>query len=138
MSKFSGCSLSKLISNAQKLSMYEGAELSIIAQGEFEDCAEIDVNGTKLLISTDFGPLIGDDAYIGGQIAALNAISDIYASGGIPQYAQVILSLDDSISNDIAEQLLAGVYASCAKEKVRIVGGHTIKGTECLIGLSNF
>lgn len=136
MSKFSGCSLSKLISNAQKLSMYEGAELSIIAQGEFEDCAEIDVNGTKLLISTDFGPLIGDDAYIGGQIAALNAISDIYASGGIPQYAQVILSLDDSISNDIAEQLLAGVYASCAKEKVRIVGGHTIKGTECLIGLS--
>lgn len=74
--------------------------------------------------------------YTAGRISALNAISDIYATGGKPEYALVMLSIGKNISDSDAEKILAGVYSTCFNEKVMVVGGHSIESDETLIGLS--
>src|SRR6266545_1361873 len=55
-----------------------------------EDCSSLSVEQGRLLVTTDFGPLVGIDVTDAGRIAALHAMSDIYASGGIPKWALAV------------------------------------------------
>ncbi len=121
-----------------KLSGGELARLLGASLGSFspEDSSVFEIDGVKMLSSLDFGPLVGDDPYAAGQIAALHAISDLYVSGGTPQFALVILQIADGMSMSSAKLIVDGVKTACAREHVQILGGHTIRGESVLVGLS--
>jgi selenide,water dikinase len=90
-----------------------------------------------IIQTIDFFTPIVDDAYAFGQIAAANALSDVYAMGGKPLTAMNIVcfpinSLDISVLNDI----LRGGIDKMGEAKVALVGGHTIDDAELKYGLS--
>ena len=91
---------------------------------------------TALIQTTDFFPPIVDDPYLYGRIAAVNAISDIYAMGGEPRLALNILCVADAMDDKSVREILRGGYDSAREAGVIISGGHTIKGAEPIYGLS--
>jgi len=91
---------------------------------------------TALVQTTDFFPPIVDDPYLFGQIAATNAISDIYAMGGEPKLALNILCLPEQMEDHTVQELLRGGYDKAYEAGVIITGGHTIHGAEPIYGLA--
>ncbi|MDY5976124.1 MAG: selenide, water dikinase SelD [Anaerovoracaceae bacterium] len=91
---------------------------------------------TALIQTTDFFPPIVDDPYLYGRIAAVNAISDIYAMGGEPRLALNILCVADAMDDKSVREILRGGYDAAREAGVIISGGHTIKGAEPIYGLS--
>ena len=94
-------------------------------------------DGRALLTSVDFQNAIVDDAALAGEIAARNALSDLFACGVSPMYADVMLVLpygDNTIA--IGKELMRGVARACLDEGCAIVGGHTIQGEMPVVGLS--
>lgn len=94
------------------------------------------MGGKTFLFTTDIGPIVGTDAFIGGKIAAIHAISDIYVMGGNPTYALLTLIVPKTSTFEQRQALLKGVFTACEEEGVNIVGGHSIFGDNFLIGLS--
>ncbi|MBQ0060118.1 MAG: selenide, water dikinase SelD [Lachnospiraceae bacterium] len=86
--------------------------------------------------TTDFFPPIVDDPFMYGQIAATNAISDIYAMGGDPKLALNILCVAESMDDHTIQEVLRGGYAKAYEAGVIISGGHTIRGAEPIYGLA--
>lgn len=136
MSKVEGEQLFNLIYMAKEIAGNKESNGVAMINEQAEDCAVIPFGKKELLFSADFAPPVGDDLFIAGEIAGLNAISDIYAMGGIPKYALALLTLDTSLLIQEKEKILAGLYYICDKENIEIVGGHTINGNETIIGLS--
>ncbi len=90
-----------------------------------------------IIQTIDFFTPIVDDPYTFGQIAAANALSDVYAMGGKPLTAMNIVcfptkSLDISVLNKI----LRGGLDKMAEAKVTLVGGHSVEDTELKYGLA--
>jgi len=83
-----------------------------------------------------FAPLV-NDPFLYGQIAAANALSDVYAMGGTPRTAMNIVSFpDDKLSMEWLGAILAGGADRCVQANCTIVGGHTIRSSEIKYGLS--
>ena len=95
----------------------------------------LDAN-TALVQTTDFFPPIVDDPYLYGQIAATNAISDIYAMGGEPKLALNIMCVTDQMGKEAIQQVLRGGYDKAYEAGLIITGGHTINGAEPIYGLA--
>lgn len=91
---------------------------------------------TALVQTTDFFPPIVDDPFLFGQIAAANALSDIYAMGGEPKLALNILCLAPGMGGDVVQEILRGGYAKAYEAGTIIAGGHTIQGAEPIYGLA--
>ena len=91
---------------------------------------------TALVQTTDFFPPIVDAPFLYGQIAAANAISDIYAMGGEPKLALNILCLPESMTAEMVQELLRGGYDKAYEAGAIITGGHTIHGAEPIYGLA--
>lgn len=91
---------------------------------------------TALVQTTDFFPPIVDDPYLYGQIAAANAISDIYAMGGEPKLALNIMCVPDQMEAGAVKEILRGGYDKAYEAGVIITGGHTIHGAEPIYGLA--
>lgn len=89
-----------------------------------------------LIQTTDFFPPIVDDAYLYGQIAAANALSDVYAMGGEPKLALNIMCLPETMEKDTVQQILRGGYDKAYEAGAIITGGHTIHGAEPIYGLA--
>ena len=89
-----------------------------------------------LVQTTDFFPPIVDNPYLFGQIAAANAISDIYAMGGEPRLALNIMCLSDAMDSTAVQEILRGGYSKAYEAGVIITGGHTISGSEPIYGLA--
>ena len=90
-----------------------------------------------LIFTVDFFPAVVDDPFVFGQVAAANALSDVYAMGGTPLCALNIVGFP---THDLPMEILADVLRGGA-EKVNeagavIVGGHTIKDVELKYGLA--
>jgi len=102
-----------------------------------DDAAIYKVSEDLALVQTlDFFPPIVDDPYMFGQIAAANAISDIYAMGGEPKIALNILCIPKDLPSEAVHAVLAGGYAKAAEAGVIIAGGHSIHDKEPKYGLS--
>ena len=86
--------------------------------------------------TTDFFPPIVDDPFLFGQIAAANAISDVYAMGGEPKLALNLMCVADSMDDHTVREILRGGYAKAYEAGVIISGGHTIHGSEPIYGLA--
>lgn len=99
-------------------------------------CVYVVDENTALVQTTDFFPPIVDDPYLFGQIAAANALSDVYAMGGEPRLALNILCLADRMDKDTVQEILRGGYAKVYEAGAVIAGGHTIQGAEPIYGLA--
>lgn len=91
---------------------------------------------TALVQTTDFFPSIVDDPFLFGQIAAANALSDVYAMGGEPKLALNILCLAPDMDDHTVQEILRGGYAKAYEAGAIITGGHTIRGAEPIYGLA--
>ena len=91
---------------------------------------------TALVQTTDFFPPIVDDPFLYGQIAAANALSDVYAMGGAPKLALNIMCLAQSMDDHAVQEILRGGYDKAYEAGAIITGGHTIHGAEPIYGLA--
>lgn len=91
---------------------------------------------TALVQTTDFFPPIVDDPFLYGQIAAANALSDVYAMGGEPKLALNIMCLSQNMDKDTVQEILRGGYDKAYEAGAIITGGHTIQGAEPIYGLA--
>ena len=91
---------------------------------------------TAIVQTTDFFPPIVDDPFLYGQVAATNALSDVYAMGGEPKLALNIMCLADSMDDKTVREILRGGYDKAYEAGAIITGGHTIHGAEPIYGLA--
>jgi selenide, water dikinase len=91
--------------------------------------------GPALVQTVDFFTPIVDDPYIYGQIAAANALSDVYAMGGRPMTALAIAAFpqDGLLTDDIA-QIFRGGFDKLREAGVALLGGHTVQDNEIKFG----
>ncbi|MBU8921414.1 MAG: selenide, water dikinase SelD [Bacteroidales bacterium] len=90
-----------------------------------------------LIQTTDFFPPICSDAYEFGQIAAANALSDVYAMGGEPLTAlNIIMFPDNEIPMEVYRNILLGGHDKVTEAGAVIVGGHTLSDSPPKYGLS--
>jgi len=88
-----------------------------------------------LVVTTDFFTPVVDDAYDFGQIAAANALSDIYAMGGQPFLALNIAAFPTDLPPEIMSDILRGGAEKALEAGVVIAGGHTVRDQEPKFGL---
>jgi selenide, water dikinase len=91
---------------------------------------------TALVQTVDFFTPIVDDPYTFGQIAATNALSDVYAMGGKPLTALALVCFPDKGDLDILERILAGGLSKMMEAGCTVVGGHSIRDDETKFGYS--
>ncbi len=103
-----------------------------------DDAAAFDLgNGSSVLSTTDFFMPIVDDPFTFGQIAATNAISDIYAMGGDPLMAIAIFGWPiDKLPAEVGQQVIEGGRATCEAAGIPLAGGHSIDAPEPIFGLA--
>jgi len=103
-----------------------------------DDAAVFDLgNGSSVVSTTDFFMPIVDDPFEFGQIAATNAISDIYAMGGSPLMAIAIFGWPiNKLSAEIASQVIEGGRHACKLAGIPLAGGHSIDAPEPVFGLA--
>lgn len=134
LAKLSGNELVSMLKNAQTLAGFDTDSDRI--RGAVDDCSVVNCASSTLLLTIDQNPPVGHDHFVAGKIAALHAISDVYAMGGIPLYALALLVLGNNSTAEHSESYMAGLYTACNEESVSIVGGHTTQSAEPLLGLS--
>ena len=110
----------------------------LVGNDSKDDAAVYDLgNGTSVVSTTDFFMPIVDDPFEFGQIAATNAISDIYAMGGNPLLAISIFGWPiDKLSADVARQVIDGGRHACRLAGIPLAGGHSIDAPEPIFGLA--
>ena len=112
-------------------------ERLLVGYDKSDDASVFQLDEETALVQTlDFFPPIVDDPFLFGQIAATNALSDVYAMGGEPRLALNILCLKDSMDAETVQEILHGGYSKAYEANTIITGGHTIHGAEPLYGLS--
>ena len=93
-------------------------------------------DNTALIQTTDFFPPIVDDPFLYGRIAAVNAMSDVYAMGGEPKLALNILCAAEGMPEEAIREILRGGYDAAYEAGAIITGGHTIRGAAPIYGLA--
>ena len=130
LSKCAGCGakvsagvLSKLLSDLPVLS----DENLLVGFDKSDDAAVYRVSDEQAIVQTiDFFPPIADDPYLFGQIAAANALSDVYAMGGEPKLALNVMCVPESMSKEAVHAILRGGHEKCVEAGAIICGGHRI------------
>jgi selenide,water dikinase len=89
---------------------------------------------TALVQTVDFFTPIVDDPYTFGQIAAVNALSDVYAMGGRPMTAMALVCFPEKTDLAILERILAGGLSKMMEASCTVVGGHSIRDEEVKFG----
>ena len=102
-----------------------------------DDAAVWRLNDQQALVATtDFFMPMVDDPFHFGQIAATNALSDVYAMGGTPIFALAIVGMPINVlSPQTIGRILQGGAAACAEAGVPVAGGHSIDSVEPIYGL---
>ena len=93
-------------------------------------------DGRGLIATTDFFPPMVDDPFLFGQVAATNALSDVYAMGGSPALALNLLCFPNCLGIEVAGQILAGGAEVCRRAGCVVAGGHSINDHEPKYGLA--
>ena len=102
-----------------------------------DDASVYKISDELAIVQTvDFFPPIADDPYLFGQIAATNALSDIYAMGGEPKLCLNIMAIPEKMPMDAVHALLKGGYDKVYEAGALITGGHSIHDDEPKYGLA--
>ncbi len=92
-------------------------------------------DGTALVQTVDFFTPVVDDPETFGAIAAVNALSDVYAMGATPRFAlQVVAFPIASLSRSVLAEIVAGAMGVAEEAGVAILGGHSIEDNEPKFG----
>lgn len=108
-----------------------------------DDACVYKINDSVVAIQTvDFFPPMVDDPFIFGQVAASNALSDIYAMGGNPAVAMNLMCFPSCLDITVMQTILEGGYSKVLEAGAVIAGGHTISDSTpkyglCVTGFAN-
>ncbi|MDJ0789940.1 MAG: selenide, water dikinase SelD [Myxococcota bacterium] len=101
-------------------------------------------SGDVWLATVDGFRAFTDDPYLVGQVAAINAVSDVHAKGGVPAHALAWVGVPDAEGGDDARageplyQTLCGIRAALDPLGVSLLGGHTTTSDELVVGITVF
>ena len=134
-------SLANALREAVATALVQGADQSLMPPMALgEDAAVLPVpEGGELIQSIDVISAIVSDPYLLGRIAALHAMSDIYAANAVPVWAMASVTLSPGrLELEQAEltQLMTGGLMALAESGAQLVGGHTSQGDATQIGYS--
>ena len=102
-----------------------------------DDAAVYRLTDELALVQTvDFFPPIVDDPFAYGEIAAANAISDVYAMGGTPMLALNVAAFPVDLPVEILGEVMRGGASKAAEAGVIVVGGHTVDDQEPKFGMA--
>ena len=102
-----------------------------------DDASVYKISDDLAIVQTvDFFPPIADDPYLFGQIAATNALSDVYAMGGEPKLCLNIMAIPENMPMEAVHALLRGGYDKVYEAGPLITGGHSIHDDEPKYGLA--
>jgi selenide, water dikinase len=102
-----------------------------------DDAGVYQIGPEMALVQTvDFFTPIVDDPYTFGQIAATNALSDVYAMGGRPLTSLAMVCFPEKGDLNILERILAGGLSKMMEASCTVVGGHSIRDEETKFGYS--
>ncbi len=102
-----------------------------------DDAGVYQIAPDQALVQTvDFFTPIVDDPYTFGQIAATNALSDVYAMGGKPLTSLALVCFPDKADLEILERILAGGLSKMIEAGCTVIGGHSIRDEETKFGYS--
>jgi len=100
-----------------------------------DDAGVYKLDDERALVQTvDFFTPIVDDAYTFGQIAAANALSDVYAMGGRPITALAIAAFPKDLDPTVLGRIFAGGLDVLQRAGVALLGGHTVQDQEIKFG----
>jgi selenide,water dikinase len=110
----------------------------IIGLDRADDAGVYQISDELALIQTvDFFTPIVDDPYWFGQIAAANALSDVYAMGGTPKTAMNLVAFPiKQMDLTILRQIIQGGIDKLKEAEVVLIGGHSVEDKELKYGLS--
>ncbi len=110
----------------------------LVGAATADDAGVYRIDRDRALVQTvDFFTPIVDDPFVYGQIAAANALSDVYAMGGRPLTAMNLLGVPtEVVPLKVINTILRGGAAKVKEAKCVLVGGHTIRNPEPVYGLS--
>jgi selenide, water dikinase len=110
----------------------------LVGNNTNDDASVYELDENNCIISTtDFFTPIVNDAFQFGQVAAANAISDVYAMGGKPIMALAILGWPvEKLPAELANKVIEGARTICAEAGIMLAGGHSIDSPEPIFGLS--
>ena len=112
-------------------------ERLIVGYDKSDDASVYVINDDTAIVQTlDFFPPIADDPWLFGQMAACNALSDVYAMGGEPKLAMNIMTISKEMTKEAVHEVLRGGYEKAYEADTIITGGHTIEDLEPKYGLS--
>ena len=108
----------------------------LVGYDSSDDACVYSVSDDVAVIETvDFFTPIVDDPYLFGQIAAENALSDVYAMGGVPKLCLNIMAVPESMPKEAVHDILRGGYDKVYEAGALITGGHSIYDDEPKYGL---
>jgi selenide,water dikinase len=102
-----------------------------------DDAGVYQLSPEQALVQTvDFFTPVVDDPYTFGQIAATNALSDVYAMGGKPLTSLAMVCFPEKADLEILQQILAGGLSKMVEAGCTVIGGHSIRDNETKFGYS--
>ena len=113
----------------------------VLGLAQPDDAAAVETERGEIVAATvDSFRAFADDPYLVGRVAAVNAISDLWAKGVAPRFALAQVSVPDGQSANAQEealyQVMAGARAGLDADGVTLVGGHTTTGPELVAGFA--
>ncbi|MCD8036339.1 MAG: selenide, water dikinase SelD [Clostridiales bacterium] len=120
----------------EDIKLHEDPNL-LVGFDKSDDASVYKVSDDLAIVQTvDFFPPIADDPYTFGQIAAANAMSDVYAMGGEPKLCLNIMAIPADMDKEHVHALLKGGYDKAYEAGALITGGHSILDDEPKYGLA--
>jgi len=109
---------------------------NVLVGFDTNDDAGVYLVGPELALvqTVDFFTPIVDDPHTFGQIAAANALSDVYAMGGRPVSALSLVGFPDKGDPEILEQIIRGGLSKMMEAKCSVIGGHSIRNEDIQFG----
>lgn len=110
----------------------------LVGSATADDAGVFRIDRDRALVQTvDFFTPIVDDPFFYGQIAATNAISDVYAMGGRPLTALNLVGIPaDKVLPQVVKQILRGGLEKAREARCVVLGGHTIRLPEPIYGMA--
>ncbi len=134
-----GCKIAPGVLREMLANVPQGAAFANLMVGTetSDDAAVWRLNDQQALVATtDFFMPVVDDPFHFGQIAATNALSDVYAMGGTPIMALALVGMPINVlSTHTIGRILQGGASVCAAAGIPVAGGHSIDSVEPIYGL---
>ena len=112
----------------------------ILGLAQPDDAAAVETDRGEIVAATVDGfRAFADDPYLVGRVAAINAVSDLWAKGVVPRFALAQVTVPDdepARAEETLYQVMAGARAGLDADAVTLVGGHTTTGPELVVGFA--